>query len=179
MAVKWLLYAVLLTCSLAMCFLLIGFFSLQMGMVWFGSWVYLLAGRIILLAFLVLSIGSSGLMVQTVCRELSRYFHGDARAFRQVTTLQLLSLHTQQRQQLERRQVQYLYELKRQQLVVNDDKRSSLALHKAIQAELLPSIAPERHKTVQKYLKQYRKQANPQAMLVLREQELRRCLSAG
>jgi len=179
MLVKWLLYAVLLACSLAMCLLLTGFISLQCGMIWLGSWLYLLAGRIILLAFCLLVTGSAGLMLQCALRQLARYFHVEARAFRQVVALQILRFHALQRQQAETRQIFYFYERKRQRLNTSDDKKNSRALCKAIKAELQTSLEPERYKTVQKQLKQYQKQANPQAMLVLREQELRQCLSVG
>ena len=179
MVVKWLLYAVLLACSLAMLLLLAGFVSLRWGLAWLGSWIYLLAGHIILLAFFLLLIGSSGLLLRNVIQGLLRYFHREARAFRHLMALQILIFHTLQRQPLERRQLRYRYELKRQRIMANDDKKHSRALCKAIVAELKPSLEPERYRAVQKDLKQYRKQANLQAMLILRKQELRRCLSVG
>lgn len=176
---KWLLYAALLTCGLATLLLLTGFVAAHAGWSWLVASSYDLARHIILLAFLLLMSGGCGLLLQSVLREIVHYFRSEARALRRLMTLHIHGFHIRQRQQLEKRQIRYWYDLKRQRLSANDDKRHSRALYKAIQDELESALAPEHYKTVRKHLKHYRNQANPRAMLALREQVLDQCSGTG
>lgn len=176
---KIVLYAVLLICSLSMLLLLGGFSCWRLGWVNWASWFYLLAGQIILAAFLLLLLLGCGLFVQALYVELAVYFRWDAVALRRVAMLRQLQHNAGQRLLLEKSQIHYLYELKRRRLLAADNKKHSRALFKAVSAELRQSVEPDSYKSLQKHLKQHRNQADPQAILALRERVLCRSSIAG
>ena len=176
---KVVLHSVLLGCGLAMLLLLAGFGCWQLGWVWLAGWSYTWAGNLLLLAFVTLLVLAGGLSLRAIYKELAAYFHREARAVRRVLMLQIRKHNARQRLLLEKRQLHYLSQLKRQRLLAANNKKHSRALFKAIAKELQVSVAPDSRKTLQKHLKQHYKQANPQAMLALRDQVLCRSSSAG
>ncbi|MCK9607311.1 MAG: hypothetical protein M0R33_12790 [Methylomonas sp.] len=176
---KIVLYAVLFTCSLAMLLLTVGFSCWQLGWFNWASWFYPLAGKIILSAFLLLLMLGCGLFIHALYVELAVYFRWDAVALRRVAMLRQLHSDARQRLLVEKSQIHYLYELKRQRLLIADNKKHSRALFKAVSAELQQSVEPDSFKSLQKHLKQHRNQANPQAILALRDQVLCRSSIAG
>ncbi|MCQ8106306.1 hypothetical protein NP590_19535 [Methylomonas sp. SURF-2] len=173
------LYAVLWIASLAMILLVTGFVGWRLGWPGLAVFLYPLAGHIMLLAFSLLLLLGCGLFLRALYRELVVYFHGEAAAVRRLAMLRISRHHAVQRRPLERDQIQYLYELKRQRLLTADNKKHSRALFKAISAELRHSVEPDRFRTLQRHLKQHRSQVDPQAMLALRERVLCRSSSAG
>ncbi|MCQ8129592.1 hypothetical protein [Methylomonas rivi] len=176
---KIILYSVLWVCSLAMVLLVAGFIGWRFGRPELPACLYPLAGRIMLSAFLLLLLLGCGLFLQALYRELAVYFRWDAVALRRVAMLQRLQYDARQRVLLERTQIHYLYELKRQRLLAADNKKHSRALFEAVSAELRQSVEPDSFKSLQKHLKQYRSQVNPRAMLALRERALCRSSIAG
>lgn len=176
---KIVLYAVLLSCSLAMLLLIAGFTSWQLGWFVWAGWFYPLAGKVLLSAFLLLLMLGCGLFMQALYAELAVYFRLDAMAFRRVATLLRQQHDARQRLLLEKSQIRYLYELKRQRLLAADNKKHSRALFKAVSAELRQSVEPDSFKSLQKHLRRHCKQANPQAMLALRDQVICRSSIAG
>lgn len=172
MITRIVLYGVLLACTLAMLLLLTGFAAWQLEAPWLSGKSYALAGSLMLLAFSCLLLLGGGLLLRTVYLGVADYFAGDARALRRVWMLHSHKRNAGQRMLLEKRQIHYWHQLKRQRMLTADDKKHSRALFKAINAELQESVAPERYKALRKHLKQHRKQVNPQAMLALRDQEL-------
>jgi hypothetical protein len=64
-------------------------------------------------------------------------------------------------------------------LLAANNKKHSRELYQAITTELQTAIAAERYKALQKQLKHYRNQANPEAMLALRKQVLCQSSNAG
>ena len=179
MLTKLILYAVLATASLAMLLLLIGFVCLHLGLAVLTGLIYGLAGKIMLLAFGLLMLLGSGLVLQAIYKELAAYLRREASALRRVLTLQMRKESNNQLIQQEKKQLRYWQEFKRQRLLAANNKKHSQDLYNAISAELQKSITAERYKVLQKQLKHYRKQANPDAMLALRAQVLCQSSNVG
>ena len=179
MLAKVILYAVLATASLAMLLLLTGFVCLQLGLAGLVGLLYGLAGKLMLLAFGLLMLLGCGSVLQAIYKELAAYGRREASALRRLLMLQMLKENHGQRVQQEKKQLRYWQEFKRQRMLVANNKKHSRELYKAITAELQTSIAAERYKALQKQLKHYRNQANPEAMLALREQVLCQSSNAG
>ena len=173
------LQIMLLSFGGAMLLFLGGFAGWQLGIAWLTTSLYTLAAKAILLAFALLLLLFVGLMLQTLYQELSLYFRREAIALRRVAMLQMREHEARLRFLLERRQIHYLNQLKRQRLLVADDKKHSGELFKAINSELKHYMAPTNYKAVHKELKQHHKQANSQAMLELRKQVLCQSSIAG
>lgn len=166
------LRGILLTFASALLLFLAGFAGWQFGLVWLAAGLYALASKAILLAFLLMLLLQTGLMLLALYRGLSQYFRREAMAWRRVAMLQKRHRDASQRFLLERSQAYYMAELKRQRLLSADDKKHSVELFKAIDAELKKHTTAVEYKSVRKELKQHRKQADLQAMLALREQVL-------
>jgi parvulin-like peptidyl-prolyl isomerase len=179
MFAKVILYAVLATASLAMLLLLIGFVCLHFGLVALMGLMYALAGKIMLLAFGLLLLLGGGLALQAIYKELAGYWRREASALRRILTLQMRKESNSQLIQQQKKQLRYWQEFKRQRMLAANNKKHSRELYKAITAELQTAIAAERYKALQKQLKHYRNQANPEAMLALREQVLCQTSNAG
>ena len=156
-----------------------GFAGWQFGVGWLATGLYALAANAILLAFSLLLLLQIGLIMQALYQGISIFFRKETMALRRVLLLQMRHHDAKLRFLLEKRQLCYLNELKRQRLLVADDKKQNDELYKAINAELKHNMAPMNYKTVRKELKQHYKQANLQAMLALRKQVLCRSSSAG
>ena len=179
MFAKVILYAVLATASLAMLLLLMGFVCLQLGLAGLVGLLYGLAGKLMLLAFGLLMLLGCGSVLQAIYKELAAYGRREASALRRLLMLQMLKENHTQRVQQEKKQLRYWQEFKRQRMLAANNKKHSRELYKAITAELQTAIAAERYKALQKQLKHYRNQANPEAMLALRKQVLCQSSNAG
>lgn len=162
------LYGVLLGCGLAMSLLLLGFSGWQLGLLWLAAWCYALAGNLLLLAFVLLFFWVTGLMLQVAFHDIKSYFRQESRVLRRLVMLQLYQHAAGQKLVLEKRQLHYLNQLKRQRLLAANNKKHSRMLFKAIKVELEDSMTPCSYKV----LKQHQKQANTQAMLALRNRLL-------
>ncbi len=173
------LRGILLTFGGALLLFLAGFAGWQFGLAWLAAGLYALAAKAILLAFLLMFLFQTGQMLQALYQGLSRYFRREAMAWRRVAMLQKRHHDARQRYALERSQAYYMAELKRQRLRSADDKKHSVALFKAIDAELKKHTTAESYKSMRKQLKQYCKQADLQAMLALRERVLCQSSIAG
>jgi hypothetical protein len=179
MVTKIILYAVLATASLAMLLLLAGFGCLNWGLAGLTALIYGLAGKLMLSAFSLLLLLGCSLLLQSIHRELAGYWRRDVCALRRVLVLQMRHDNSCQRLQQKKKQLRYWQELKRHRLLAANNRKHSRDLYKALSAELRPAMAADRYKAFQKQLKHYRKQANPEAMLVLREQAICQSSSAG
>lgn len=173
------LYAVLWICSVAMVLLVAGFIGWRLGWPESAALLYPMAGHGMLLAFSLLLLLGCGLFMQAFYNELAVYFRWDAMAFRRLAMLRILQHNAAQRRLIERRQIQYLFELKRQRLLSANNKKHSRALFMAVSSELHQAVAPDSFKSLQKHLKQYCNQANPRAMLAIRDRVLCRSSIAG
>ena len=179
MLTKLILYAALTTASLAMLLLLIGFVCLHLGLAVLTGLIYGLAGKIMLLAFGLLLLLGCGLALQAIYKELAGYWRREASALRRILTLQMRKESNSQLIQQQKKQLRYWQEFKRQRLLAANNKKHSQDLYKAISAELQTSITAERYNVLQKQLKHYRNQANPDAMLALRAQVLCQASNVG
>lgn len=166
------LYAILGAFGFAMLLFVTGFAGWHLGMAWLTATLYPVAIKIILLASAVMLLVQTGLMLQALYRGLSLYFRRETMAMRRVLMLKILQHDARQRLLLEKRQMRYLTQLKRQRLLADNDKKQSGELYKAISAELQSCMTPESYKTLRNDLKRHHKQSNPQAMLALRDQVL-------
>jgi len=170
---------ILLAFGGAMLLFLTGFVGWQFGLAWMVTGLYLLAAKATLLAFALLLLLLASLSLQAVYQGLSQYFGRETIALRRVTMLQMRHHDAGLRFLLERRQTQYLNQLKRQRLLIADDKKHSTELFKSINTELKHYMTPVNYKAVRKELKQHHKQANSEAMLALRKQVLCRSSIVG
>lgn len=166
------LRGILLLFVSALLLFLTGFAGWRFGLVGLAAGLYALANKAILLAFLLMLLLQTSLMLLAFYRGLSQYFRPEAVAWRRVAMLQKRYRDASQLFLLERRQAYYMAELKRQRLLSANDKKHSIELFKAIDAELKKHVTPGEYKSVRKELKHYRKRADLQAMLALREQML-------
>ncbi len=162
------LNSVLLGCGLAMSMLLLGFSVWQLGFLWLAGWCYALAGNTLLLAFALLCFWVTGLMLQIIFHDMKCYFRQESRILRRLVMLQFYQHAAGQQLLLEKRQLHYLTQLKQQRLLAANNKKHSRLLFKAIKVELADSMTPSSYKA----LKQHQKQADPQAMLSLRNKLL-------
>ncbi len=176
---KGILYAVLLACSLAMLMFLAGFTGWQLGLFRLAEWCYGLAGKTMLLAFAVLLLLGCGLLLLAVVHGFSGYFHREQRILRHLSRLKAQHRHVGQRTMLEKSQQFYWSQFKRQRLLAANDKKHSLELFKAIEAELKKNLEPEVYKVLRRDLQRFYQQSNPQAMLSIRDQALCRTSGAG
>lgn len=173
------LHGILLVFGSAMLLFLAGFAGWQFGMSWVAAGLYALAAKIIWLAFILLSLLHTGWVLRAFWQGLLHYFHGESMALRRVAMLQIRQRNAGQRLLLERLQLHYQSQIKRQRLLAADDKKQNADLFKAISAELCQYSTPVGYKALRKELRQHHKQANPQAMLALRAQVLCQSSSAG
>jgi len=173
------LQVALLTFGSAIMLFLTGFACWQLGMAWLATGFYTLAAKVTLLAFALLLLLLGGLMLQALYQGVALYFRRETIALRRVAMLQMRHHDAKQRFFLEKRQIYYLNQLKRQRLLVADDKKYSGELFKAINTELKHCMVSINYKAARKELKQYHKQANSQAMLELRKQVLCRSSIVG
>lgn len=179
MLVKWLLYAVLLVCSLAMLCLLLGFALWQLDWAWLAGQAYHLAGELMLAGFLLLFILGCGLCLRALYQDFALYWQRETRLSRRISMLKTRKHHHSQRRRLERQQIQYRQELQRQRLLMANDKKHSRLLYRAICQELRAHLSAERYQLLQADLKRYDRQADLQSMLALRERVLCQSSHAG
>lgn len=163
------LYAIVGLFAFSMLLFVTGFACWQLGMAGVAAGIYLIAGKIILLAFAAMSVLLVALLLQAIGRGVWVYFRREAVAIRRVSRLKIQQHDAKQRQLLEKRQLYYLAQLKLRRLLAANDKKHRRELFKAISAELHDHTAPGKHKALKKTLKQYYQQADSQAMLALRD----------
>ncbi|OAI10930.1 hypothetical protein A1359_15515 [Methylomonas lenta] len=147
-----------------MTLLLLGFSVWQLGFLSLAGWCYALAGNILLLAFALLIFWVTGVILQVAFHDIKRYFRQESRILRRFVMLQFYQHASGQKLLLEKRQLHYLTQLEQQRLLAANNKKQSRLLFKAIKVELADSMTPSSYKA----LKQHQKQADPQAMLSLR-----------
>ena len=147
---KILLHGALMAFCLAMLMFVAGFAAWQLGLVWVASVLYPLATKIILLAFGVLFLLGVGLLIRVCCRNIVHYFRREAMAMRRVIMLQVRQRDAKQRLMLEKRQIYYLNQLKRQRLLAANNKQHSRELFNAISAELKGHGLPGGDKSLHK-----------------------------
>lgn len=176
---KNILHGILLTFGCAILLFLIGFAGWQLGVNWLAGGLYALAAKIICLAFALLLLLHTVWALQAFWQGLLHYFGGEAIALRKIAMLQICQRNARQRVLLEKRQLYYLNQIKRQRLLMADDKKQSNALFKVINAELRQYSTSLGYKALRKELKHHRKRANTQAMLALREQALCQSSNVG
>ncbi|MGY6277347.1 hypothetical protein [Methylomonas sp. MgM2] len=173
------LRGVLLAFATAVTLLLMGFTVWQFGMVWLATGLYTVAAKAILLAFALLLLLHVGLILQGFYQGVALYFRREAIALRRAAMLQIRQHDLRQRFLLEKRQLHYLSQLKRQRLLFTDDRKHNVELFRAINAEFKCCLEPMNYKTVRKELIHHHKQANTHAMLALRKQVLCQSSSVG
>lgn len=176
---KKILHAILLAFGGAMLLFIAGFAGWQLGLAWLAAGLYALAARILWLAFGALAVLQIVWVLLAVWRGVAQYFRREAMALRRVVMLQICRRDAGQRQLLEIRQMHYRSQLKRQRLLIANDKKHSGELFDAINGELRGATSPATYKALRKTLKQHYKRADAQAMLALRERVLCPTSSAG
>ena len=162
------LYVALLVLGLALSLLLLGFGCWQLGVAWLTGWSYTLAENALLLAFALLLCWVLSLILQALFLGIKGYFQPENRMLRRLVMLQIYQHAVGQKFLLEKRQLHYLTQLKRQRLLAVNNKKHSRVLFNAIRTELKDNMTPSTYKA----LKQHLKQANPHAMLALRKKML-------
>lgn len=152
---------------------LAGFVCFQYGLSLLTSLFYLLANKIMLLAFSVLGLLGIAALLKAVYGELSTYFNSKSAALRQYLSLQMRRQDLARLKAAEWRQLGYLQRLKRQRLLAADNRKQAAELSASINQELLTAksqLPTVKYKYLRKTLRKYRKQADISAMLALRQQ---------
>lgn len=176
---KTVFYAILTACGLALAMLLAGFACWQLGWAWLAAWLYPLAAKTLLLAFGLFSALGGGVLLIAVYRGLAGYFGRENWLLRRLAGLALRQQHARQRLSLEKRQLHYRSQFKRQRLSAADDRKQSRQIFNSVRAELKQHLSPACYKELYKDLKLHRRQANVAAMLAVRERALCRASAAG
>lgn len=176
---KKILHAILLAFGGAMLLFIAGFAGWQLGLAWLATGLYALAARILWLAFGALAVLQSVWVLLAVWRGVAQYFRREAMALRRVVMLQICRRDAGQRQLIEIRQMHYRSQLKRQRLLIANDKKHRNELYHAIDDELRNMASPDAYKVLARELKHRRKRADIPGMLALREQTLCRSSIAG
>ena len=149
-----------------------GFLCMQLGLGMLAGLIYAAAGKIMLLAFgLLLLLGAVALIVGLL-RELRVYFRQEASALRRVLTAHTQNSHVAQQTAQKRRQLNYLTLFKRQRLLAADNRKQLRALNNGIDRELQAArtqLSAASYRDMSKALRNYRKQADAEAMLALRQ----------
>lgn len=168
-----LLYSALLIGSAAMLLFVIGFVCFQLGLGLLTSLFYVVAGKIMLLALgLLLTLGAAALMA-AVWRELTGYLGREAAALRRILAVTVRQADVANYTVQQSRQIRYLNHFKRQRLLAANNRKHLRELFDAVNRELqavkseLPATT---YKSLRKALRNHHKQADAEAMLVLREQ---------
>ena len=150
-----------------------GFLCFQLGLSSLTTLFYAVAAKIMLLAFGLMVLLGALAWVSGLHGELRSYFRREAIALRRVWSAQTLKLHLAQRMTLERRQLHYFNQFKRQRLLVANNKKHVRALYLAIYHDLQQvrkEMPDTRYQTLYKALRQHHKRADAEAMLALRQQ---------
>jgi hypothetical protein len=174
-----LVYGIFTVFGGAMLLLLVGFAGWQFGLVWLAAGLYAVAVKSLWIAFILLLLWQAGWSLNVLWQGLVRYFRREAMAMRRVARLQMHYRDVGQRLMSEKRQLHYHSQMKRQRILLADDKRHSGELYDAIDAELRDRVSPEAYRDLRKTLKKYHKRADARAMLALRRQVLCQSSVAG
>jgi hypothetical protein len=169
----YLLYGILVLLCLSMVLFMAGFLCFQLGFELLTTLFYALAGKIMLFSFVILLLSGVLALLGALASDLRAYFRQDAGALRQILAAHTHKRNMAQRLGLEIRQIQYFSHLKRQRLLSADNQKQLNALYKTIAHELdavKPQIPFTHFTQMHKALRLHFKQANPQAMLALRQQ---------
>lgn len=170
---KALLHWVLLATSLAMLMFIGGFALAKLGLDWLTGLLFTVANKLLLSSFLALALlGLIGLL-NTLVRQLREFFSLDARAFRQLLSIDIRQQDTDLQLHEQQRQLGYFYQLRRQRLAARNERKHLRALFDSINRELKAqkaSTPAATYKQLQKALQQSLKRADSQAMLSIHQQ---------
>ena len=167
------LYGILLLCSLAMLLLVTGFILFHLGLSLLTTMFYLIAGKIMLLAFAMLALWGGVALVRALWRDLRCYFRKDAVAVRRLWSVKARQLYLEQQEVLESQQIKNHSRFKRLRLLDADNKKHLRTLYEGIHAELdavKTQLPEERYQDLLQALHRHHKQADANAMLALRKQ---------
>ncbi|QWF71325.1 hypothetical protein KEF85_02190 [Methylomonas paludis] len=168
-----LVYSILAIATAAMLLFLSGFVCFKLGLSSLASSFNWLADLTMLLAFTLLLLLGVAALFAGIGRELRAYFCQEAVALRKVLATHSQKIQLAQRKIPETSQIRYFSRLKRQRLLLADNRRQMRTLYRSIDQELQmakPRLSAQRYKDLHKALRQHHKQADAQAMLALREQ---------
>lgn len=170
-----LLYGALSICSFAMLLFVVGFVCWQFGLVLLTSLFYLVASKIMLLAFVLLvSLGLVAL-IGAIRRDLAAYFNKESIALRRLLSVRASQCEARRRLSGESRQLRYWSHFRRRRLLAADNKKRLRELFTAINLELQSmknKLPADSYRAFSKALRQYHRHADAEAMLLLRKQLL-------
>lgn len=170
---KRLLFGLMALASLAMLLFVGGFVFLKLGIGFVGSFLYWLAGKLMLLAFAGLLVMAVTTLLLTLWRDVRDYFSAEARALRRLLGLRVRALNARCYLLEQTRQLRFWSGLKRKASLRTNDRKHLRGLFLAIDADLrqaknqLPKVA---YRRLHKALRHYHRRADIAAMLALREQ---------
>jgi hypothetical protein len=167
------LYGILLACSLAMLLFVVGFVLFHLGLSLLTTLFYVLAGKIMLVAFALLALWGLVVLLRALWRDLRDYFRKDAVAVRRLWSVKSQQLYLEQQGFLESQQIQNRSRFKRLRLLDANNKKHLRALYDGIYAELQAvksNLSEDRYQDLLQALQRYHKQADAEAMLALRKQ---------
>jgi hypothetical protein len=170
---KRLIYSVMAIASAAMLLFVVGFVFWQLGITILAGFIYWLAGKIILAAFVLLVMLGFAALLRALWRDLRAYFNSEARALRRLLAVHSHASTSRQCLQAQAQQVRFWTRIRRQRLLLANNRRHLRGLFRAINAELYaskPRLPTDRYQALRKALRDYHKRADADAMLALREQ---------
>jgi hypothetical protein len=150
-----------------------GFVLFHLGLSLLTSIIYMLAGKIMLVAFALLALWGVVVLLRALWRDLRDFFRKDAVAVRRLWSVKAQQLYLEQQSFLESQQIQNRSRFKRLRLLDADNKKQLRTLYDGIYAELQAvksQLPEERYQDLLQALRRYHKQANAEAMLALRKQ---------
>lgn len=165
-------FSTLIIASGAMLLFVLGFLCWQLGLAMWAAVIYRLAGLGMLMAFSsLLLLGLLSLLI-AIGRDLRGYSSVEARALRQLLSVYKRGNDQRQRMFAQAKQLRFWAHVKRRRLLARDDRRQLRSLFLAIDTDLKIArqrLTREHYKDLRKALRNYRKQADVEGMLALRE----------
>jgi hypothetical protein len=167
-----LLYSVLSICSLAMLLFVAGFICWQFGLALLTGLFYLVASKIMLLAFVFLVLLGAIALCGAILQDVRRYFSRETRVLRKIFSAHTRRLDAEQRVMAQSRQLRYWSYFRRRRLLEANNKKQVRALFTAINQELQAmknKLPADNYREFRKALRQCHRRADAEAMLMLRE----------
>lgn len=169
---KRLLWGIMLLASAAMLLLVVGWLLWKLGLGLFAGLLYAIAGKTMLLAFVVLILVASLYFLRQLGREIKVYFSAEASALRRLWWLRMRALGAKQQWVARVQQLRYRSAAKRQALMAADSRKQLRSLFCAIDADLRgvkTLMTHQDYRQLRKALRQSHRQADAAAMLAIRE----------
>lgn len=170
---KRLLWLVMVLASSSMLMLVVGWLLWKLGVGLIAGLLYAIAGKVMLLAFGLLTVMLVVNWLRQLWRGLRSYFSAEAMALRRLLSLRIRQLSARQYWSAKVEQLRYRAAFKRRAMLKADNRKQLRSLFRAIDSDLRRTKAQmsrQDYRQLKQSLRRSHRQADAVAMLALREQ---------